>query len=148
MKMKAFEEPSYETSIPIADRELLLKALDRAGHEKRIVKIPVMVNLSPPIGIRAWHEVYIGTSSDMAVEDKILLHLNDAALGVSFADRLHQYCPQGDWCKLWLVGYWAEDLPVIHSDPEPSKFPFSIRAVLGPQADGDKPMAYVAVKSS
>lgn len=145
MEMKPYQEPSYGLSLPITPNKALLKALDKAGRENRIVKIPVVVRLEAG-GIRAWEEAFLGGDENLADEDKIRIRLNDSHLGLSFADRLHQYCPQGEWCKLWLTGYWAQDLTAINGDPEPSTFPFSIRAVLGPQKEGELLVVYFAVQ--
>ncbi len=144
MEMKPYQEPSYTQSLPLSPRNDLLKALGKAGADKRIVKIPVVLRLAND-GLRGWQEAYLGTQP-MDDEDKIVLRLSDSALGVSLADRIHQYCPTGEWCKLWLTGYWAEDMPTVDKGSDPSKFPFGIRAVLGAQAEGDKALVFLSGK--
>ncbi len=145
MNMKPFQEPSYVQSLPLSLRNDLLKALNKAGDEKRIVKIPVVLHLNTD-GLHGWQAAFLGTRVELDEEDKILLRLGDSALGLSLADRIQQYCPTGEWCKLWLTGYWAEDLPAIDEETGPHRFPFGIRAVIGQQADGAEALVYISGK--
>ena len=145
MEMKAYQEPAYSLSLPIVPRKTLLKALDKAGREMRIVKIPVVVRIAAD-GLRAWEDAFVGADENMADEDKIRLRLNDSHLGLSLADRIHQYCPDGKWCKLWLTGLWMQESPVIDADSDPTRFPFSIRAVTSAQKEGEQPIVYFAAQ--
>jgi hypothetical protein len=144
MEMKAFEEPAYKLALTINDQETLLKRLKQASNQKRLVKIPVVIARSAD-GLGGWQDAYIGTKADAS--DPVKIRLNDAALGVSLSDRMHQYCGEAQICKLWLVGYW-EDRMVMYDEcsrgMKQRQLLLSIRHVAGPQGEGDDAVVMIA----
>jgi hypothetical protein len=144
MEMKAFVEPAYQLAMTIDDQEALLKALKRASDKKQLVKIPVLIQRSNDV-LRGWSAAYIGPSTEAL--KPIDIRLDDTALGLSLADRIFQYCPTGEWCKLWLVGYWMDRMvPSDECSPGMKRraLSLSIRHVVGPQVAGDAAVAYIA----
>jgi hypothetical protein len=144
MEMKAFVEPAYKQAMTINDQAALLKSLKQATAQKRLVKIPVVIQLADNV-LRGWQSAYIGTEADASTP--IQIRLDDTALGLSLADRLHQYCPDAQTCKLWLVGYWQDEM--VHSDEcspgmKTRALSLSIRHVAGAQAAGDAAVAFIA----
>lgn len=38
--------------------------------------------------------------------DAVVVHANDAALGIGLADRARNQCKGADTCAMWIEGYW------------------------------------------
>lgn len=144
MEMKPFQEPTYKPAVALGDSKVVLKALEQASRHQLLVKLPVIVTLREN-GRPSWDQVVIGT--DPAADDPLVISLDDSALGVSLADRLHQSCTDNGPCRLWLVGYWHDKM-VQYDECSPSlkrrMLQLSIRHVVGPQADSDLAQIYIA----
>jgi hypothetical protein len=143
MNMKPFEEPHYRAGVPLTPAHDLLMALEQARKDRKLVKLPVVVERTS-MGRGGWEAAYIGIDSYVPLGERILLRLHDSALGVSLADRIHQYCPEGKPCKLWLIGYWDEGplgFPTKEAGPPHG---LGLRFVLGPVEDAAAPLAYIA----
>lgn len=139
--MTPFDDQNWSEGPSVLIKEELLAALQwkNANGKRRLWRLPVVIELDAA-GMRGIKRAYVGIGIDVTVEDQIELHLQDGALGVSLQDRLRQYCPTGSVCKLWVAGYWGEDVPRILGnegvfDAE-RPYPFALRAVLGKQ-EGD-----------
>lgn len=143
MEMKPFEEPRYGAGVPLKPANDLLMALERARKDRKLVKLPVVVERT--VMGRGWEAAYIGVDTYVPLDERIFLRLHDSALGVSLADRIHQYCPEGQQpCKLWLIGYWDEAQLGTPATGEGPAHALGLRFVLGPVEDLAAPLAYIA----
>jgi hypothetical protein len=90
--------PGFTPGAPIAPSDQLVAWLDQQQVEvgKPLkVRLPVTLELDPT-----------GTMIGGARVGELPVEINDAALGISLADRVAQHCPDGDTCLLWLQGHW------------------------------------------
>lgn len=139
MNLRPFQEPAYRSGIPADASAELNKALPEAAKERKLVKLPVFLELgdSP---LTAYRQAYIGTSLRAASPTRIDVRLRDTALGVSLQDRVRQHCAGAKTCCLWMVGYWNETSGLEAPTHGNS---LGIRAILGPVKPGDDAKVFI-----
>lgn len=101
---------AFVRGVAVADAPALKAWLTQ---QTATVRLPVALELAP---VHAVKNARVGT---------LALKLDDSALGVSLADRAHQFCPRdGRPCVLWLEGRWKDGA-------------FKVTRVQGPATDGE-----------
>jgi hypothetical protein len=136
-----FDDTRWQDGPTLLPRADLLAALmeKNPSGKRRMWRLPVI--LEPTSGeVGAYRKAYIGVDAGLDPKDRIFLWLHDSALGVSLAERVRQYCPEQNICRLWVAGYWGPDmLTTLGNEGEKQAaepYPFSLRSVLGPQTNG------------
>lgn len=128
-----------------------LIAFFETPHEG-LVKAPVIVRFGEGFP-RPIMEAFFGVEEEMEEGEKVLLDLNDGEMGIPMRDHFQDLCPEGEICKVWLLGHWGESidlgLPKMQGDPDaPKTWPFAVRAVFkdGPETPKSNGEARIWVK--
>ncbi len=95
-------DPVFVPAGPLAPRHGVFGWL--ATHPEALVRLPVTLWLGPAGGLS---EAAFG----LALQPDAGVTLNDAALGISLADRARQACGATSPCTLWLTGSWRVTPP-------------------------------------
>lgn len=94
--MKPEPKRAFAEGPRLSARDELRTWLDQQGSTKR-VRLPVLVKKGErPGGVEK--QGFVGDEKGLALE------LDDTALGVSLADRYHQFCKEAASCVLLLDG--------------------------------------------
>lgn len=95
MASSAQSMPDFRTS------EQLNNWIESRHRKGTRVRIPIV---ACPKGLLAPIQTFL----NIQLPDSTPVQIDDGGLGISYAERIRQYCPDTDRCSLWLEGVWGE----------------------------------------
>ena len=129
-KPTSTEEKVFSIGPKILPKAALLSFL---RHSTGTLQIPaVIVRGEHPL---APYTVFIGVSDELDGTDRIMLSLQDTAMGTGVSSLLHDLFPDQKTCHVWLIGRMGPLLPQPSFLGTTDKEIFSVH-LLRPRTDG------------